>query len=90
MNNIRSIHQFKARDTASRQIAAEQDWVSTCWQPTTQAHTPAPGSQRRTMPRRAHKLMALLGCAVLGALALGGIAVALYGAGVLLAAVVAS
>ena len=25
---------YITRDTASRQIAAEQDWVNTCWQPT--------------------------------------------------------
>jgi hypothetical protein len=42
----------------------------------------------RSMPRRIHKVMAMVGCAVFSGLALYGIGLALYGLGVLIAALV--
>lgn len=92
MNNVRSINYFRReRDTASRQIAAEHEWVNTMQMQHasfTQRHLPICRVARKTRIRRAARAVLWLGVGVLAGFGLAGILVALYGIGVLLAALV--
>lgn len=92
MNNVKIFpagldHQgrYQTRDTASRQIAAEQVWLDTVQ---VQRRLPLQRTEKRLS--RSRRAWIIVGCCAGAWLALLGLGVAIVGAGVLVAAMVAA
>ena len=94
MNNVKRFpagldHQgrYPTRDTVGRQVAAEQAWAETCWQPTQQRRIPIKRSPRTLS--RSTRAWIIVGCCAFAWLALLGLGTAVVGTGLLIAAMVA-
>lgn len=92
MNNVKTFpagldHQgrYQTRDTASRQVAAEQAWVNTMQ---VQRRVPLQRTEKRL--RRSTRAWIIVGCCALGWFALLGIVAAVVGTGLFIAAMVAA
>jgi hypothetical protein len=80
---------YKTRDTTSRQIAAEQAWAQTCWQPTQIARSvPLKRTEKRLS--RSKRAWIIVGCCALAWFVLMGLAAVVLGVAFLVAAMVAA